>query len=269
MTDQTNAIVPAEGSKLTLGQTNLRSEDLVLPRIKVVQQMSKEAADKKAEVGDFYNTLTGETYGKTLVIQPILSFMQRIFLVRQERREKADRILEAEGMEALSDGDGLKCRSFDMFEGKGEPGIECNLCPLSKWTKGAKGEQVPPLCTETYNVAASNEIGELVIVSFSRSSARVGKRFFSAIRIGGQVAPWTKLYELQTHEERNDQGIFWVPDFRISADRPAPELIKQAVYWAGELAGVRVDAIDVTPDDESTRGGVEDDDAGKAGDDPF
>lgn len=262
MTD--NAIVPAEDTRLSLGQTSLRPEDLVLPRVKVVQQMSKEAADHKADPGDFYNTLTGEAYGTSLRIQPILSFMQRIFLVRQERREKADQLLEAEGMEPLSEGDGLKCRSFDMFEGKGEPGIECNLCPLSKWTKGPKGQQIPPLCTETYNVAAANEIGELVIVSFARSSARVGKRFFSAIRIGGQQAPWTKFYELETHAERNDLGNFFVPDFKVSAERPAPELIKQAVYWAEQLKGVRVDQVDVTPDEDHAD--IVDD---PTGDEPF
>lgn len=267
MTDQSTAMVPAEDSRLSLGQTALRPEDLVLPRVKVVQQMSKEVADKKADPGDFYNTLTGEVYGTTLRIQPIVTFMQRIFLVRQERREKADALLQAEGMEPLSEGDGLKCRSFDMFEGKGEPGVECNICPLSKWTKGPKGQQVPPLCTETYNVAASNEIGELVIVSFARSSAKVGKRFFSAIRIGGQSAPWAKLYDLETHAERNDLGNFFVPDFKVSAERPAPELLKQAMYWAGELKGVRVDTIDVTPDDEHS--GPTDDDLVGGGDGPF
>lgn len=255
MTD--NAVTPYEepDTRLSFGQTALRPEDFVPPRVKVVQQMSKEVADKKAEAGDFYNVLTGEAYGSKLRIQPILPFMQRVFLVRQERRERADELLEGAGLDALSEGDGLKCRSYDMVTGSGEPGIECAGCPLSQWTRGPKGQQIPPLCTETYNVAAANELGELVILSFARSSAKVGKRFFSTIRMAGSAAPWTRFFDVETHQERNDLGNFFVPDFQIAKERPDSALISQAVYWADQLKGVRVDRLDVTPDEEGAAPG--------------
>src|SRR4051794_6836499 len=135
MTDQTTAVVPHEESRLTLGQTQLRPQDIVLPRIKVIQQMSKENVDKIAPAGSFYNTLTGEDYGDKIRVQPILPVMQRVFLTRAgEKRDRADELLKAADLPALSDGDGLKCRSFDMVEGRGEPGVACDACPLAQWT---------------------------------------------------------------------------------------------------------------------------------------
>jgi hypothetical protein len=249
-----NAMVPAEDTRLVLGQTQLRPEDWVPPRVKIAQQMSKEVADEKAKPGDFYNTLTGEDYGPSLRIQPILAFMQRVFLVREgPKRDHADEVLVADGLMELTEGDGLKCRSFDMIQGQGEPGILCAACPLSHWTQSDKKKNVPPICTETYNVAAANELGELVILSFSRSSAKVGKRFFSTIRMMGAVKPWTRFFDLATHQERNDLGNFYVPDFKPNPERPTSDLIAQAVFWAEQLAGVRVDRMDVTPDDEGTQ----------------
>ena len=247
------SLVPAEDSRLSFGQTALRAQDFVPPRVKVVQQMSKEAQGKKgekvAEPGEFYNTLTGENYGDSLRIQPILPFMQRVFLVRENRRADANAALAAAGFEPLSEGDGLKCRSFDMYHGQGEPGVECNDCPLSPWRAGNK----PPLCTETYNVAAANENGELVIISFAKSSAKIGKRFFSALRMAGpNVAPWTRFFDLRTDQVSNDQGTFFVPDFTIAKDRPDTGLIRQAVAWAEQLKGT---VIDVSPADEDDASG--------------
>lgn len=248
MTEQSNLPVPASDSRMSFGQTELRPEDIVMPRVKIAQQMSQEVADKKADAGDFFNTLTGESYGPTLKVLPILPFMQRVFLVRQERRKEIEDVLGHE----LTEGDGLKCRSYDMETGNGEPGGDCNECPLSKWREGNK----PPLCTETYNVAAATEIGELVILSMAKSGAKAGKRLFSTIRMSRE-APWARIFELSTLQQKNDLGNFYVPDFKISAERPDQGQLADALHWAAQLRGVQ---IDVTPtlDDEEEGGATGD-----------
>lgn len=236
---ESNAIarVDDDAGLMSFGQTALRPEDLIMPRVKIAQQMSQEVADKKADAGDFFNTLTGESYGPGLSVQPILPFMQRVLLVRQERRDAIESALGTE----LSEGDGLKCRSYDMVQGRGEPGIACDECPLAQWTDG----NTPPLCTETYNVAASTELGELVILSFAKSGAKVGKRIFSTIRMSAS-APWARIFALTTRAERNDRGNFFVPDFTISKEAPDTAQLAQALHWAKALKGV---TIDVTPED--------------------
>lgn len=234
--------VPADDGLLGFGQTNLRAEDLVMPRVKILQQMSQETSDKKGDEGDFFNTLTGESYGPALRIQPILPFMQRVLLVRNERREAIE---EALGVE-LSEGNGLKCRSYDMVQGQGEPGIVCDQCPLSKWREGNQ----PPLCTETYNVAAVNDIGELIIISMAKSGAKTGKRLFSAIRLSSENA-WSRFFNMTTRKEKNDQGNFYVPDFTIDKERPDTAQLQDALRWAHQLRGVQ---INVTPDESDEEG---------------
>jgi hypothetical protein len=232
---------------MSFGQTKLDPSDLVMPRVKIVQQMSDEAQDQRAKPGDFFNTLTGENYGSTLRFVALQPFKQRVMLVRTERRPAIDAELVAAGLAELSEGNGLKCRSFDMLVGQGEPGIECDICPLSKWHEGNK----PPFCSETYNVAGTDETGSLIILSFSKSSARVGKQLFSMLRLRPGY-PWQVLYEAKTRQEKNDQGTFYVPTVTSTGEAPPTELLTQARLWAEQIAGVQ---INVTPIDEEEGGG--------------
>lgn len=241
MTEQ-RAVVPAEDTRLDLGQTELDASDLILPRTKVVQKMSDETTDKRAAEGDFFNTLTGENFGPVLRFVPILAFKQRVFLVREEKRTAIDTALAGAGLQPLSEGTGLKCRSYDMAHGQGDPGVECAECPLSKWGP----DNTPPLCSETYNVAALTELGELIVLSFLKSSAKTGKRVFSMIRLR-PGSPWSSIYEAKTRIEKNDKGTFAVPEVTITKDVPPTELLGEALKWAHRLKGVQ---IDVTPEDE-------------------
>lgn len=235
-----------EDTRLDLGSGHLDASDLILPRIKVVQQMSAEANSdpKKADPGDFFNTLDGSSYGKSLRFIPLHPFKQRVFLAPKtdEKRAKANAALVEAGLEALGEGDGLLCRSLDMYQGIGDPGILCSECPLSKWDG-----QVPPLCSETYNVAAITELGELIILSFAKSSAKTGKRVFSMIRLKGVTSPpWANTYEATTQRVTNEKGTFFVPDVVVAGPTPT-ELLNVAAKVGAQIAGVQ---IDVTPVDE-------------------
>ena len=234
---------PYSDGSLTFGQTALDAGDFIPPRVKICQQMSQEVADKVAEAGDVFNTLTRENYGKELKFIPIQPFKQRIFLVREERRA----IIEA-ATGLTIEGSGLACRSYDMQHGTGNPGGECASCPLAVWN-----DRQPPFCTETYNVAAVTELGELVFLGFQKSSAKVGKSLFSMLRLTMQ-APWSRVYSMQTRQTKNALGNFYVPDITRSPDVPAPELLKVAAGWARQLNGVTIDVAgdDHEPVDEET-----------------
>lgn len=261
MTEQTNlpAVAGNQSASLTFGQTALQADQFIPPRVKIVQAMSEERVSGLANAGDFFNTLTSESYGPEIKFLPLQPFMNRVFLVRDERRDKANKeLVNAFGKDAkLSEGDGLKCRSLDMFHGNGEPGIACAECPLSKWTDG----NTPPLCTEVYNVAAITELGDLIILQFQRSSAKVGKRLFSMLRfVGPGQAPWSRFYKATTHEESiKGKGTFAVPVVTKLPEVPPTELLKQAAAWGAQLAGIG--PIDVTPvEDEDVETGASVDD---------
>ena len=244
MTDET-AVVPAQPTEtISFGQAHLTADQLIPPRVKIVQMMSAERASKQAEAGNFWNTLTSEDLGNEIKFLPLSTFMNRVLLVRDQRRDQADIQLKAAKLPKLTEGDGLKCRSIDMEHGNGEPGIVCDACPLSKWW--GPGNTEAPLCSEVYNVAALTELGDLVILQFQRSSAKVGRKFFSMLRFAGPgVAPWSRFYVARTHEEQGPKGPFFAPVVnRVADEVPPTELMRQAYAWAAVLGNT---AIDVTP----------------------
>jgi hypothetical protein len=220
---------------IQLGQTALEGTDFIPPRVKIVQAMSAEAnaEDDPAKVGDLVNTLTGENYGGKLRFIPLLPFKQRVFLVREERRPAIE---AAFGEPAPEGASGLSCRSLDMVTGRGWPGVDCAECPLSRW--GANNE--PPLCSETYNIAAMTDLGDLVFLSFAKSSAKVGKRMFSMLRLRHDK-PWARVHEITTRKMSNAKGTFAVPDVKATAEVTPPELLRVAEEWMRQLAGVEID----------------------------
>lgn len=229
---------------MSFGQTNLDPGDLIMPRVKLLQAQSTEVADGEGVVGDFYNTLTTINYGQSLRFVPISPFKQRIFLVRSEKRAVVNAALAGGGLDELGpDADGLRCRSYDMVMGTGSPGIACDACPLSKWD-----DLTPPLCTETYNVAAATDEGELIVLSFSRSSARVGKQLFSMIRM--RPGARQTIFEAVSKAEKGKLGNYSVPTIKPVEMAP-PELVRQVNTWASQLQGV---TIDVTPESEGPEG---------------
>lgn len=248
-----NLPVPASATGLmSFGQTNLDPGDLIMPRVKLLQAQSAEVADGQGKTGDFFNTLTSINYGSVLRFVPISPFKQRIFLVRSERAAAINAVLAGGGLDALpADASGLRCRSYDMEKGTGDPGIACDACPLSKWE-----DSNPPFCTETYNVAAASEEGELIVLSFSRSSAHTGKQLFSMIRM--RPGARGTVFEASSRNEKGNLGNYSVPVIKPVEPAP-PELVRQVNSWAVQLQGV---TLAVTPTDDE--GGV-----GDTGDNPF
>lgn len=271
MTD--SALVPQAPGGLSFGQTALDASQFIPPRVKVIQKMSQEVDTKLGVAGDFFNVLTQENYGQTFSFLPIQPFMNRVLLVRDEKRVAIENALTEGGVtnadgpkgkgpvfEFAEGGGVLKCRSLNMEKGNGEPGIACAECPLSVW-HGADA----PLCTEVYNVASLHENGDLIILQFSRSSAKAGRKLFSMLRLGRPGQPiWDRFYKIETKDQSNSKGTFAVPIVSKTAELPPPELAKDALRWYHELSGLG--PIDVTPDDETaeTEGaGYEDGDPNK------
>jgi hypothetical protein len=237
------ALVPAQDTGISFGSSHLDAEDFIPPRVKVVQAMSDERT-QGVEEGSFYNTLTSEDYGPLLNFIPISTFKNRVLLVRSEKRVAINAMLKKAGLKQVgAEVDGLSCRSLDMVTGRGVPGDECGACPLSEWM--GEDSNTPPFCSETYNVTAVTEMGDLIILGFSKSSAKVGKRLFSMMRLSSG-APWRFMYEATSIEQKGTQGRYMVPVIK-KVGAPPPELMKVAAEFASQLAGV---VIDVSPTED-------------------
>lgn len=248
MTDLPVPASPQDSSLMSFGQTKLDPGDIIMPRVKILQAQSAEVSDASLGVaaGEFFNVLTSSSYGKTLRFVPILPFKQRLFLYRSERLPVVNGLLAAAGLTKFDKGenDGLKCRSYDMERGIGNPGIACGECPLAQWV-----DNEPPVCTETYNVAASSEEGELIVLSFAKSSAKQGKQMFSMIRMrpGAQAT----IFEATTTSEQGKKGTYFAPRIR-PVERAPDELVREVRHWASQLAGVTLDVSPEAATDDST-----------------
>ena len=203
--------------------------------VKLLQAHDPEAIGPSpvGDVGDFFNTLTAVNYGKVLRFVPIMPFMHRLLIVGDANRSRINESLEPTGAEVGAAVAGLVCRSIDMRTGTGTPGGVCDRCPLSKWT-----DEMRPLCTEAYNVAASTERGELIILSFGSSSARVGKQLFSMIRM--RPGAMETIFEATSYADHRDLGGRFVP--RVRPGNRAPRtLIDRIRLLATQLHGVPLD----------------------------
>ena len=239
-------VAPQGVSALNFGSSQLDMHDFIPPRVKVIQAMSDEKNKENVE-GSFFNTLTSENYGPALRFLPVHTFKNRVLLVRKEKADAVSADLITAGMDALPIGaEGLTCRSLDMQVGIGYPGIECGACPLSRWEDATRR---PPFCSETYNVAAITEMGDLIILGFSRSSAKAGRKLFTMLRLTPGAAPWRFMYEATTEEVKGELGRYFAPTVaRINDSSPDPTLQKVAADFAVQLGSM---VIDVTPTEEA------------------
>lgn len=118
------------GLALFSNPTTLTADDVTIPRLRLAQGLTKEVQDGNAKPGEFL--LSGAP--------PRSEIVATVLAIAKFRRY------------TTSDDGTVLCRSEDGKTGKGEPGGDCEECPLSKWvnaeTKG--GKNTPPPCSFGY-----------------------------------------------------------------------------------------------------------------------
>ncbi len=173
------------------GNENVTTEDLQLPRLDVLQALSPQINKKKdqyiegAEPGMLFNTLTGELYGTSIHITPV-SFVKRYLLW-------VDRKQDAEG--------GLR-GVFDTLE-EAEKAMDAD-------PDRAKLEIVP---TAEHLVLLDD--GSEIILSMSKSKAKVSRKFNSLVRLNGGDR-FSRRYVVTAVDDNGTKGEY--QNISISAD---------------------------------------------------
>lgn len=107
----------------------LTADDITIPRLRLAQGLTKEVQDGEAKPGEFL--LTG-----ALPRQEVTATVLAIAKFRRYTN---------------SDDGSVLCRSEDGQIGVGDPGGECDSCPLSKWVNSTTGgKNLPPACQFGY-----------------------------------------------------------------------------------------------------------------------
>ena len=177
------------------GSENVSSEDLVIPRLEIVQAMSphlKEGDPKynpQARAGMLFNTVTGQLYGKETFIVPV--FFQKMWNVWMARKDKDDKPLPGGFFGSYQSPEEAADRQ--KKEGGEEKYIEVIDTPQH-------------LCL-LVDAGGSGTVSE-VMLSMPRTKAKVSRNFNSMIRLAGGDR-FSRVYRITTQLQKNPKGDFY------------------------------------------------------------
>ena len=233
-----------------VGFENLRNEDTIIPRLAIAQAISPQVTKgdpsriEGLEVGQYFNTVTEEIYGETVLVTPLLEFPSRIFFPPR------------------GSNDPIKCSTKDLdnqgrlINGPITP-EGCHLCEYSKF--GEDG--TPPPCTMFYNypLAVHTESGlDPVVFSAKSKMIKPAKKLNSLVRYRKPQMPgFTMILQLSTRPEKAKKGTFFNltvnhPDPNVSPKDVPPELIDQTkmLYEMMSKRDIKVDTTGLDAEDE-------------------
>lgn len=204
------SLAPKTNGTLVIGgkgrgfETESGREDLLIPRVKLLQPLSPEVQELDMKAGQIINSLTKEVLPVEFV--PVFVFKEYIrFNARDEKSEGYD--------DKYAPG-ALMWKTSDP-----------NAPEVEQTKFGPNGER--PLGQQVLNFFSYFPGCTMpIIVSFSKTSYKTGKQLYSLAKFcGGDM--FSRKYTLSAKKETNDSGIFWV--FQVApAGMSSPEEHKTA-----------------------------------------
>ena len=169
----------ANQQEVPMGFEDEDSNDMIIPRVKVIQTLSPERKDQIAVEGDIINSLTKEKLnGKKFI--PVFKFNNNI--------DWKDR----------SEGGGIKCIARDAKLGTMSDGtnLVCASCKRCEFDNTKQGKEALPKCTKYINFFGFFEGERMpIILSFAKTSYNEGKKLYSLAKVTMQNM-WNYGYTL-------------------------------------------------------------------------
>lgn len=175
--DETTAVANQTG--IPLGFEDDDANDMIIPRVKVIQTLSPERKDKIANEGDIINSLTKEKLNGKVFI-PVFKFNNNIWW--------KDR----------SEGGGICCIARDGKVGTKSDGttLVCASCKRCEFDNTKQGKESLPTCTKYINFFGFFAGERMpIILSFAKTSYNEGKKLYSLAKVTMQNM-WNYGYAL-------------------------------------------------------------------------
>jgi hypothetical protein len=211
----------------------LTERDLIMPKLKIAQGLSKVVQTRQVELGHWYHTALNEDLGTSVLFIPVDMRMSRSY---------------------YETGKGLLCRSFDLVQGEGDPGILCQGepdeyympesergCELRLWgpptTKG--GKSTKPKCGLNYNYIGlvlldGDPEGRVTrgLLTLRGTASRTAKDINTLVvnlSESVQNPDWSQsILKLSLESRQNSFGTFGVPIHeRVGATAEYPRLLER------------------------------------------
>lgn len=205
------------------GSENVETQDLIIPRIELVQALSKCLEEGSAEYiegakpGMFYNSVTRELYGSSVIVCPV--FFKKQYLAWRDRKK----------------GGG--------FGGAFDTAQECHdrisqEDHIDEWEALETAQQIVLVVSpETHETSEA-------VLSCARTKQKVSRAWNSLIRVNG-FDRFSRIYELFGVDETNSQnqsfkniGVRYIDFASVPVYKAAEELYNSI---AGGTRSVKVD----------------------------
>lgn len=162
-----------------MGFEDEEAGDMIVPRVKMVQSLSPERKEKKADEGDIINSLTLEKLNGKIFI-PVFKFNNNI-----EWRDRAD-------------GGGMLCYARDGKVGEKSDGTRqmCASCKRCEFDNTKQGKDAVPKCTKYINFFGFFAGERMpIILSFAKTNYNEGKKLYSLAKVTMQNM-WNYGYKI-------------------------------------------------------------------------
>lgn len=251
--EETTAIATQVESTEGTGFEEASNEDLIIPRLKVINALSPERLDGIAEEGMILNTLTQEDCrGKRFI--PIKVYYSNIEW-NPDRDDEDNRMF-------CTSRDGITGTILDKNAAECGQTRLCKQCRRNQFDNTKSGSEAKPKCTGYMNFLGFFSDSPLpVVISFSRTNYNEGRKFLSLAK-SLRTSLWSYAYtfdskqvtkgknrwynitvtlsEATTQEEREIASAFFMTyrDAQINAEIPDDEAVEEKK------------SVVVTPDEE-------------------
>jgi len=228
---QTNAVAPA-----SMMNSQVTSQDIIIPKVLAMQMMSKKVIDDEASFGEFRDSLENELLGSIKQPMEFLPFhMEKVWI---------EYVLQP----APTPGQQPKkkyLRTLPIITDPSSPDYNDN------WRYEGENNIVRDRVMNFFCLLPSQlELGGMpYIISCRRTSLRAGKKLATQMFVKNMMAkkePYAVVFDLLAEKTSNDQGTFVVLDVKPKRQATAEE--KAAVEgWMKMIAGgaVKIDNSDV------------------------
>lgn len=180
------------------GSENVTMEDLVIPRLEIVQGLSPAVKRgdpgyiEGAQLGDLNNSVTRQLYGEEMFVVPVHFSVQYLVWQKRTYRDENNKDVNTDGgfFGAFSDEQSAQARADE--EGGLAKGVEVIDTPQH-------------LC-----LSVDRETGaiEEIMVSMPRTKAKISRQWNSIIKLAGGDR-FSRVYRIGTEFTKNAKGDFY------------------------------------------------------------
>lgn len=184
------------------GLDNIRPEDIILPRLTIIQPTHPLATEDGYQVGDIVNSISNENYGKRYEFFVLHYYPNRVKFETEEL------------------GTPVECRSDNGITGTKFG--KCAPCPHAQWQDDPEkpGQQKRPACTEFKNliVQPADDLGASpIVISSKRSALKPTSQLLSALATSRKAA-YASSWVLESVKNQKDRLTWFTPKFTKGAD---------------------------------------------------